>query len=286
MTKSNQVKDLFHVLLTNLPPRRTLSRWMGHLSRYQSRTWTRLAIWIWQRFDPLELQDSPPCQYNSLHECFIRPLKPGVRQIDADPQVLSSPCDGILGAFGRIQAGQLHQIKGRHYRLDELLGPVPDSHPWQNGYYMTIRIKSSMYHRFHAPAHGALQAIRYFTGDAYNVTPATLRWIDRLFCKNERACLTYQIGPQDRIALIPVAAILVAGIRLHAVPDDNWMGHGQLTPLTPPQVYEKGQEMGWFEHGSTIVIVTSERWQPLISLKTGDRLHLGQAVFELADPAI
>jgi phosphatidylserine decarboxylase len=283
MTISRTIKDGIHFLLTNLPPRRTVSRWMGRLSRIQNPSWTRLALWVWQRFDRLELDDSPPCQYASVHDCFIRPLKPGARAIDPDPETLTSPCDGILGAFGRVQAGHLYQIKGQNYRIDELIGVGRDTHGWQNGHFMTIRIKSSMYHRFHAPAAGQLLNVQHFTGDAYNVTPATLRWIDRLFCKNERACLTYHLAPGDCIAMVPVAAILVAGIRLHALDGIDWLGDQRVTTPPKPASYVKGEELGWFEHGSTIVMLTPAHWEPLPSLRQGDRLWMGQALFRRGD---
>jgi phosphatidylserine decarboxylase len=279
MTIFHNLTDRMNFVLTNMPPRRTLSRWMGHLSRIENRSWTRIALWVWDRFDPLELDDSPPKQYKSIHECFIRPLKPGARLIDTDSSTWTSPCDGIVGAFGRIRDGQLYQIKGQNYRIDELIGSEHDDSPWKHGHFVTIRIKSCMYHRFHAPASGELLRVKYFTGDAYNVNPPALRWVERLYCKNERACLTFRVNGQDHIALIPVAAILVAGIRLNAWRGDDWMIDQRVTSSEPPTPYVKGQEMGWFEHGSTIVILTPAHWAPLESLKEGGRIRMGQALF-------
>jgi phosphatidylserine decarboxylase len=284
MTIAQALKDRLLFILTNLPPRRTYSRWMKRLSQIRNPTWTRMALWFWQRFDVLELDDSPPCRYHSIHDCFIRPLRPGARIVDPDAQVWTSPCDGIVGAFGRIHEGKLYQIKGRGYEIEELIGHRADIQRWHNGHFVTIRIKSGMYHRFHAPAQGELLQVQYFKGDAYNVTPPTLRWIDRLFCKNERACLTYRVSSTGEvIALVPVAAVLVAGIRLHALQDTDWMRDRHVTTPHAPIPYAKGQEMGWFEHGSTIVVLTSPLWAPLASLKEGDRLRMGQALFAPVD---
>lgn len=283
MTIFQRMAEHLNFALTNLPPRRAWSRWIGYLSKIENRTLTRTALWVWNRFDPLELNDSPPTRYKSIRECFIRPLNPGARQVDAAPEVLTSPCDGVAGAFGRIVAGQLFQIKGKTYRIDELIGSGHGEQRWLDGHFMTIRIKSSMYHRFHAPARGELRQVRYFSGDAYNVNPTTLRRVDRLFCKNERACLTYQLDTGETIALIPVAAIWVAGIRLHALGGHEWMNDGQVTVCEPGVPYTKGQEMGWFEHGSTIVILTPPEWRPSDGLSEGDRLWMGQALFQRCD---
>jgi phosphatidylserine decarboxylase len=283
MTMIQRMAEHLNFALTNLPPRRSWSRWMGYLSKIENRTLTRMALWVWNRFDPLELNDSPPNRYKSIHECFIRPLNPGARQVDATPEVLTSPCDGVVGAFGRVVAGQLFQIKGKIYRIDELIGAGHGEPGWLDGHFMTIRIKSNMYHRFHAPATGELRRVRYFSGDAYNVNPTTLRRVDRLFCKNERACLTYQLDTHETIALIPVAAIWVAGIRLHALSGQEWMNDGQVTQCEPGVPYAKGQEMGWFEHGSTIVILTPSQWRPSDGLSEGDRLWMGQALFQRDD---
>jgi phosphatidylserine decarboxylase len=285
MTYPHTLKDHINFVLTNLPPRRALSRWMGRLSKIENRAWTRMALWIWNRFDPLEFDDTVNTCFKSVRDCFIRPLKPGARRIDIRPDIWTSPCDGIVGAQGRIQDGQLFQIKGKNYRIEELIGQELAHAEWTNGHFMTIRIKSGMYHRFHAPADGKLLSAKYFSGDAFNVNPPALRWVDRLYCKNERACLTYQVSDGDLIALIPVAAILVAGIQIPALSQLDWGIDQKVTQVNPAVPFEKGQEMGWFEHGSTIVILTPAHWAPLSALKTGDRLLMGQALFQRLTPA-
>ena len=264
--------------LTNTWPRRRLSRWMGQISRWRSPWFTPAAIWIWNRFDPLELADSPPVRYASMHDCFTRAIRPETRPLDPRNGVLTSPCDGILGAHGRIEDDQLFQVKGKHYALTDLIGPVPSNHPWRTGYFVTIRIKSNMYHRFHAPGKGHLVESRYFPGDAWNVNPPTLERVDRLFVQNERACLTYVLEQGDAVALVPVAAILVAGIRVHALHHLLWMKPDVLLRLDQPVAYGKGEEMGWFEHGSTIVMIAPRHYELCPDFKSGDRLRMGQAL--------
>ncbi len=271
-------QEWLNFMLTNLGPRRRVSVWMGRISRIESPLLTRLAIWIWNRFDRLELKDSPAQTYTSIQACFTRAIRPETRPIDADPGVLVSPCDAILGAHGRIQDQRLYQIKGKPYDLEELIGPVPADHHWRQGYFVTLRIKSNMYHRFHAPAEGQLLQAQHRSGDAWNVNPAALKRVDALYCKNERACLTYQTTSGDTLALVPVAAIWVAGIRVHALHGMAW--HDTPTGFTPSPApfYAKGEEMGWFEHGSTIVMIAPHSYQLVSGWREGDRIKMGQAL--------
>ena len=270
--------DKLNFWLTNAWPRRRLSKWMGHISHIQTPRLTSLAIWIWNRFDPLELADSPAQRYTSIHECFTRPIRPETRPIDGRACVLTSPCDGLLGAHGHVSDSELFQVKGKPYGLEELVGDLPDIHPWREGYFVTLRIKSSMYHRFHAPANGCLMQARYFTGDAWNVNQPALHHVDRLYVKNERACLNFRLNSHEELALVPVAAILVAGIRVHALSNEPWVGAQASLSVEPPVVYSKGQEMGWFEHGSTIVMIAPRRYRLTEGLNAGDRLRMGQAL--------
>jgi len=140
-------------LLTNRIPRIALTHFMGWFSQLRNPWLAKVSIWIWRQFTDLDLSEAKQTQFASLHECFIRELRPGARPIDTDVQTLVSPCDGIVGALGDVQDGLVFQAKGFPYRLEELLGESAQHGPWHNGKYLTIRITSSMYHRFHAPHH-------------------------------------------------------------------------------------------------------------------------------------
>ena len=118
----------------------------------------------------------------------------------------------------RIAGTELYQAKGFPYTLQDLL-PDPEliaAH--RNGRYVTLRLKSSMYHRFHAPFNGRIGQVTYMSGDTWNVNPIALKRIERLFCRNERAIVRMQPVPGGQpVTLVAVAAILVASIRLHCV---------------------------------------------------------------------
>ena len=150
-----------------------------------------------------------------MHDCFIRELKDGARPIDADPTVLVSPCDAIVGACGTIKGTELMQIKGFPYTLQDLLGDRDLVDLYRNGRYVTLRLTSSMYHRFHAPHDCRVEQVTYISGDTWNVNPIALKRIEKLFCKNERAVIRTRLATTGHlITLVPVAAILVASIRL------------------------------------------------------------------------
>src|SRR5262249_4867076 len=155
--------------------------------------------------------------------------KPGARPVDAEPNTVVSPCDGIVGACGVIEDGLLFQVKGWRYSTEELL-----NEKLPTGTYVTIRITPSMYHRFHAPHDLRVKGVTRFSGDAWNVNPIALARVEKLFCKNERALIRTELASGHELRLVPVGAILVASIRLH------FAENARLA---------KGQEMGWFEHG-------------------------------------
>ena len=269
-------------LLTNRIPRLALTRFMGWFSQIRH-PWVRdLSLAAWRSFAQLDLSEARKTQFDSLHDCFIRELKPGARTVDSAPAVLTSPCDGIVGAMGRVENGKLFQAKGFPYTLKDLLGDQASSEHWQEGCFITIRITSSMYHRFHAPYDGKLKRVQYFSGDTWNVNPIALKRVEKLFCKNERALLETEIGPQAYpVALVPVAAVLVASIRLHAL--DGLLRHvarGQQV-VSCDSAFVKGQELGWFQHGSTILIFTPPSFDFVDGIQEGKRLRMGQALMHL-----
>ena len=151
-----------------------------------------------------------------MHDCFTRELREGARPVDPDPAVVVSPCDGIVGACGRIADTELLQVKGFPYTLRELMSRTTSSSLYRNGRYVTLRLTSGMYHRFHAPHDCVVEQVNYISGDTWNVNPIALKRIEKLFCKNERAVIRTRLSATGHVVtLVPVAAILVASIRLH-----------------------------------------------------------------------
>jgi phosphatidylserine decarboxylase len=287
MTIRQTIKNLLNqedlnFLLTNRLPRKWLTEFMGRFSKIEQ-PWVRDAsIAIWKYFSDLDLSEAKKTRFTSMHDCFTRELKDGARPINMDVAVMSSPVDAYVGAHGRIEAGQLFQAKGFPYTLADLIGPDEDASAWQNGYFVTLRLSSSMYHRFHAPHDCTVERVRYFSGDTWNVNPIALKRVEKLFCKNERAFLRTRLesGPLagQRIALVPVAAILVASIRLHFLDVLFHLRYHGANPIDCAARFVKGQEMGWFQHGSTIVVLAPPGLRLVSHLDTGSQVKMGQAL--------
>ena len=183
-----QQEDI-NFLLTNRIPRRLATRFFGWFSQIEHPLVRDLSIGVWRLFADLDLSDARERNFRSLHDCFIRRLRDGVRPIDTDPDLLVSPCDAIVGASGSVEAGQVFQIKGFPYQLRDLLGDRHMPRLYRNGCYVTLRLTSAMYHRFHAPHDCRVESVTYISGDTWNVNPIALKRIERLFCKNERAAI-------------------------------------------------------------------------------------------------
>lgn len=271
------LQEDLNFLLTNRIPRRLLTRWMGWFSKLPTGPLTRLTIAIWRRFAPdLDLSEARQQRFRSLHECFIRELQPGARPIAADPRFLVSPCDALLGAHGAVQGRQVFQAKGFPYSLDELFGDPALVARYQGGSFATLRLKSSFYHRFHAPADGRIERVIYLAGDTWNVNPIALRRIERLFCRNERAVIELWLPNGQSLALVAVAAILVASIRLHCLPFPLHLRYRGPNVLPCQATVQKGDELGWFEHGSTILVFAPPGLSLVPTLREGQRLRMGE----------
>jgi phosphatidylserine decarboxylase len=273
-----QQEDI-NFLLTNRVPRLAFTRFMGWFSKLENPVVRHVSIFLWRSFCDIDLTDSEDTAFRSLHAAFIRRLKPGARAVDRDPAILASPCDAIVGAFGRIADGRAFQIKGFSYAIADLLGDEAQALEFAEGWYVTLRLTAGMYHRFHAPHDLSVDQVRYISGDAWNVNPIALKRIERLFCKNERAPITVRLGfSGDQVILVPVAAVLVASIRLPWLDAEHGVREAGAGVRQSGARFRKGEEMGWFEHGSTIVVLAPEQWRPVASLVEGEHIRMGEAL--------
>ena len=280
-------QDDLNFLLTNRLPRRWLTQMVGRLSQVEQPLVRDLSIAIWKYFSDLDLSEAKKTHFTSMHDCFTRELKPGMRTVDTNPAVMASPSDAILGAHGPINGTQVFQAKGFPYTLEDLIGDEAASGEWRDGYFVTLRLTSSMYHRFHAPLDCTVEQVTYFSGDTWNVNPIALRRVEKLFCKNERAFLKTRAtgsGPWagHTVALVPVAAILVASIRLHCLDVLLHLKYGGPRKMKVSAPYTRGQEMGWFQHGSTIIVLAPKGFVLADGLVEGSRLRMGQALMRAA----
>ena len=274
-------QEYINFLLTNRIPRRLLTRFMGWFSKIEQPGVRDASIALWRLFSDLDLGEARKPRFKSMHECFTRELKEGARPVDRDPRVVASPCDAIVGAHGHIAGTELLQIKGFPYSLQDLLGTeLAERH--RDGLYVTLRLTSSMYHRFHAPHDLRVERVTYISGDTWNVNPIALRRIERLFCKNERAVIETRLaGTGEALTLVPVAAILVACIRLHCLQGPLNLAYRGPNVMRCAADYRKGDEMGWFEHGSTIVMLAPASWSFASGVQTGTVIRQGQPLMRM-----
>lgn len=276
-----QQEDL-NFLLTNRIPRRLVTRFMGWFSQIEQPLVRDLSLAVWRLFAELELEDAATTEFRSMHDCFVRALKPGARPIADDPGLLVSPCDAVVGASGRIDGVELIQAKGFPYELQDLLPDASLARLYRDGTYVTLRLTSSMYHRFHAPHDCQVEQVTYISGDTWNTNPIALKRVEKLFCKNERAVLRTRLRASGHvITLVPVAAILIASIRLHFLDVLLHLRHRGPNVIPCSAQFQKGEEMGWFQHGSTIIVFAPPGFVLCDNAQPGSRIRLGQPLLHL-----
>jgi phosphatidylserine decarboxylase len=281
IARLTQQEDI-NFLLTNRLPRALLTRLMGRLSRIEQPWFCRGAIALWRLFSDLDLSEAKQASFNSVHDCFTRELKDGARPIDPDLRHLVSPCDALVGACGPVRQGSVLQAKGFPYPLLDLLGDAELVRYYQGGQYATLRLTSAMYHRFHAPGDCRVEQVNYISGDTWNVNPIALKRVERLFCKNERAVIRCRLRPSGAlITLVPVAAILVASMRLKFLDVLLHLRYRGPNVIPCEVSLRRGEEMGWFEHGSTIIVFAPRGASLSEGIEDGGRIRMGQPLMRI-----
>jgi phosphatidylserine decarboxylase len=276
-------------LLTNRIPRNTLTRLIGWFSQIENPIVAFISIKVWKFFSALDLSEAKSQHFKSMHACFTRELKPNSRPINQNPNYLVSPCDALIGACGQVRNGEIFQAKGFPYALNELIPNPSLAKHYEGCEYVTLRLTSSMYHRFHAPAAMRIKKVTYISGDTWNVNPIALKRVERLFCKNERAVIECEINQSGRglidtaLTLVPVAAILVASIRLHCISPLLHLRYQGPNEIDCDTAVNRGEELGWFQHGSTIIVFAPKSYRLLSNIRLGDNIHMGEALFEYSE---
>jgi len=276
------LQEDLNFLLTNRIPRALVTRFFGWFSKIETPLIRDLSIGVWRLFAHLDLSEAEKTEFVSLHDCFVRKLKDGARPIDPDPAVLTSPCDAIVGSVGQVEGDQLIQAKGLTYTLLDLLGDPELAHLYRDGRYVTLRLSSSMYHRFHAPQECRVEQVTYVSGDTWNTNPITVARVERLFCKNERAIVRTRLEANGAlVTLVPVASILVASIRFHFLDVLFHLKYPGPRVLPCDAPFEKGEEMGWFELGSTIIVFAPRGFELCAGVETGAPIKMGRPLMRL-----
>src|SRR5262245_18861087 len=271
-------QERLNFLLTNRIPRRLATRFVSWFGRIEQPLVRDPSLAVFRFFADVDLSDAARARFRSLHDCFTRELRAGARPIDPDPAVLVSPCDGIVVASGRIDGQTLIQAKGFDYSLDDLLLDPTLGAYYRDGRYATLRLTAGMYHRFHAPYDCRIERVAHVPGDAWNVNPVTVARVAKLYCRNERAIVRSRLTASGHVVtLVPVAAVLVAGIRLHCL----GLLRDRPSAVECDARFAKGEELGWFEHGSTIIVLAPDGFEPCAGVRNGERVRMGEPLMRL-----
>ncbi|NVJ68319.1 MAG: phosphatidylserine decarboxylase [Gammaproteobacteria bacterium] len=257
----NQLKVLSQYLI----PQHWISQFMGVVAESENKTIKNAFInWFIKQYD-IDMsiaQRETAEEYSTFNDFFTRSLKDGMRPIEGDETVIANPADGKVSQLGKIENGFIFQAKDHLFSAKTLLGGDEElAAPFKNGEFATIYLSPKDYHRVHMPIDGRLTKMLHVPGNLFSVNPLTARNVPNLFARNERVVAMFDtaIGP---VAMVLVGATIVGSI------ETVW--HGTITPPTRDKlkvwdypiedeiVLKKGDEMGRFKLGSTVVMLFPE----------------------------
>lgn len=275
--------------LTTLPqyilPQHFLSTLMSKLTHSTCKIWKNLFIRLVVKLygvNMTEAKEPDLDHYASFNEFFTRELKDGARRFPTDAKAIACPADGAVSQAGIIENGQIFQAKGKSFSAIDLLGGDEErAKPFNEGVFTTIYLSPKDYHRLHMPLTGTLTEMVHIPGRLFSVNTATTNSVPGLFARNERVACIFdtEAGP---MALILVGAIFVSSV------ETVW--HGVVTPPTGSSVrnwlyqenapvLKKGQEMGRFNMGSTIIVLFGKdraQWEQTFG--AGKVVQLGETI--------
>ena len=255
--------DKFKIAMQYAMPKHFISRMVGKLAAAKAGGLTTALIKLFikqYKIDMSEAEYPDPAHYKTFNEFFTRPLKEGIRPLAEESDIIAHPVDGAISQLGDVVDGQIIQAKGHDYSLQALLGgKEEDTAPFLGGKFATIYLAPKDYHRIHMPVDGTLSKMIYVPGDLFSVNPLTAQNVPNLFARNERVVAIFEteIGP---LAMVLVGATIVASI------ETIWAG--TVTPPAGKDVFswnypttgdnaitlKKGEEMGRFKLGSTVIL--------------------------------
>ena len=192
--------------------------------------------------------------FGSFDAFFTRELKDGARTFPADPNIVISPADGRVDSIGPID-GRCFSVKGRPYKVDELLGDVGEAERYAGGQGCVVYLSPRDYHRVHSPVRGRIEAVRSMPGDYYPVNAIGVRHVHNLFVRNRRVAIAIDTPKESglgRVTVVMVAAMVVGRITVTGI-DARDVPPG-MQSLSPAADVERGDEIGIFRLGSTAVV--------------------------------
>ncbi len=273
-------------LWMRLIPKRFMSRTLGLFGRmWMPGFLLRPQLRLYARYFGANLDEmaEPLTAYKNFLGFFTRPLKEGLRPQSDDPLVIGSPADGRVYRAGTVDGDTILQAKGVPYSVAELLGSAEDAKRFDGGTYLVIYLAPGDYHRFHWPLDGAIESVRHLPGDLWPVNDAAVTSVRGLFARNERIATVGTTTNGGSLAYTPVGALNVGSIRLsfHDVRTRGWT-RGKRREWSIAQEGKRGDEFGWFEFGSSIVLLLSKDAGALDAIEPETVVRVGTPIGRLS----
>lgn len=284
------MRDRLFILIQYLLPQLLISKLAGKLADSEGLAGLRNRVirWFIGRYgvNMTEAAEENPEAYRSFNDFFTRALKPGLRAVVSDPHVIACPVDGAISQLGKVTNDRIFQAKGQSFGLTALLGGDEQrAAPFAGGSFATIYLSPKDYHRIHMPLGATLREMVYVPGKLFSVNPLTAQKVPDLFARNERVVALFDTehGP---MAMVLVGAMIVGSVETRwsgiVAPGDTREVSTSDYRLCAPIRYQKGEEMGRFRLGSTVILVFPDKvcdWLP--ELTEGSTVRMGEAFGKL-----
>jgi phosphatidylserine decarboxylase len=278
------MSDRLKVLLQYMLPKQRLTTFAGRVAGAQGGLMTtRLIRWFVRKYavDMSEAGDADIGSYKSFNDFFSRPLKAGMRPTAAADFVC--PVDGAISQFGAIDDHHMVQAKGHRFTTTELVGGDSTlAALFRHGSFANLYLSPKDYHRLHMPCDGKLSRMIYVPGALFSVNPTTARGVPNLFARNERVVCVFESPEHGPFVMVLVGATIVGSMATvwHGVVNPKRTNKpSEWTYVDQDIVLKKGEEMGRFLLGSTIVmlfrtgaIVFNDDWAPERRVRLGEMM--------------
>lgn len=276
--KQKLLAFLFYIL-----PHHAISQLMFVAARIRWTPLKNLIIRIYTNLNPVKMHEAVEedmFAYESLNAFFTRALKPECRPFEENTNHWLCPVDGAVSQAQAIKNGRIFQAKGHDYSLLELVGGDKNLEQiFKNGNFATLYLSPRDYHRIHMPATGTLKHMRYIPGRLFSVATFVVDHIPRLFARNER-CVCYFKTEQGPMVMILVGAINVSATETvwHGLISSEAKRIKYFDYESKNIVLQRGDEMGRFNLGSTVIVLSTDKMQIDEKIITGAEIKLGQSL--------
>lgn len=262
-------------------PQHALSQLAGMLGNSTNSQLKSFLIKQFIRYFKVDLSEAiiqDPTQFKTFNDFFTRSLRQDTRPIASDRSAIVSPCDGTISVIGQIKKQQLLQAKNQYFDLLTLLGGDQQlANQFEGGAFTTLYLAPANYHRVHMPLAGKLEKSIYVPGKLFSVNRMTSEMIPSLYARNERIIAIFNTDA-GKMAVVMVGALIVGSIKMVWQSNPHRGAEIQIEQ-THPTAFAKGDEIGYFEAGSTVIVLFEKdhiSWQKELASQT--ELKMGECI--------